>query len=160
MPLRRLDALAVVTNIAGADYACLFFCIGYHPVMTCSIPRSLARFGLAVALLLGVAGSSACVDGTACTLESRPSLTITVVDAQSGDPVEGAMVTFQVDGGEVRTPADTADNTFTLARDQAGVFKVTIEADGYEPASAEYTVDEDECHVIPVDDTVELVPLP
>lgn len=52
-----------------------------------------------------------------------------------------------------------SSNRFSLAWEVPGSFEVTVEADGYEPAAAEYEVTQGECHVDGVSDTIELVPL-
>lgn len=96
---------------------------------------------------------------TTCTLEARASVSLRVVDAQTGDDVD-ATVTFELDGDGPRMPEEGWPGTYVLATEQAGTFTVTISADGYQTAMEEYEVTEDECHVETVEDTIELTPTP
>jgi hypothetical protein len=123
-----------------------------------------------IPLVLVLTASPACVEGVgahgddgtiACDASARGSVSLTIVDAETGEPVPAAIVRFQVDGGEVRQAGMLDyEGRVTLAYEEAGHFEVTIEAEGYEPASAEYEVAQGQCHVEGVGDTIELVPLP
>jgi hypothetical protein len=109
-----------------------------------------------------VLSASACQDdgSITCTQELVSSVTLTIVDAQTGEPVVDAMVSFQIDGGEIRSAeAPYSEGRFALAYEEDGHFEVTIEATGYESASAEYDVAGGQCHVEGVGDTIELVPV-
>ncbi|MEM9455083.1 MAG: hypothetical protein AAGF11_12955 [Myxococcota bacterium] len=111
-----------------------------------------------IVLALGSTAMAGC-EPTTCTLEARASVTLQVVDAQTGDDVD-ATVTFELDGDGPREPEEGWPGTYVLGTEQAGTFAVTVSADGYETATAEYVVTEDECHVETVDDTIELMPTP
>ncbi|HVH98028.1 MAG TPA: hypothetical protein VM869_04940 [Enhygromyxa sp.] len=118
----------------------------------------LFGFTFAVALLV----LPGCDRGEACTSDLRPSVVVDVVDAETAEPVATAVVTFTIDGGaeQLPNPLNVPDEgEFVLEYEKDGLFAVTIEADGYEPAYVEYDVAEDGCHVVSVYDTVELVPV-
>lgn len=110
-------------------------------------------------LLLPLVGvmSPGCDQGQSCTLESRPSVSLSVVDAETGEDVD-ATVTFELDGDGPRMPEEGWPGTYVLASEQEGTFSVTISADGYETVMEEYEVGADGCHVDTVEDTIELVP--
>ena len=71
-----------------------------------------------------------------CTAVLVTSVSLTIVDAESGEFVLDADITFRVDGGELRTPVeDLGEGGATwadLAYEEAGVFDVTVAAEGYE----------------------------
>lgn len=115
---------------------------------------------LALLTLLAIGPASTGCIGT-CTDDARSSVFLTVVDAETGEPVE-AMVTFTVDGEGPREPDDGFGSTgqYTLAYEEEGTFDVTVSADGYETVMEQYEVDSDRCHVITVKDTIELTPMP
>jgi hypothetical protein len=92
-----------------------------------------------------------------CTLESRPSAGVTVVDTQ-GNLQRDARVTYTRDGGPVRqaecfNPSNGAggcERWFTEP-EQPGVFVITAtSADGQHTVQQQVTVTEteDKCHVI------------
>ena len=109
-------------------------------------------FALAPLALL----STGCQEPISCTLELRPSISLEVVDAETGEDVD-AMVTFQIDGGATQESGHTGAQ-HSLGEEEDGTFVVTVSADGYEPVMSEYVVTQDECHVMTVEATVELVP--
>lgn len=117
---------------------------------------------LLLTVALGLLVLPACDDGEACTLDLRPSVVIDVADAETGEPVSTAVITFTVDGGseEMSDSLQPKDGKYVVAHEQDGHFAVTVEADGYEPALVEYDVGSDDCHVVTVHDTVELTPTP
>jgi hypothetical protein len=102
--------------------------------------------------------STGCEEPIACTLESRASVVLQIVDAETGEDVE-AMVTYQVDGGATRDSMNGGAQHY-LGAEEDGTFLVTVSADGYETVMQEYEVTADECHVMTVEATVELAPSP
>jgi hypothetical protein len=109
-------------------------------------------------LLLAVltAGLAGCQP---CDSDVRPSLTLLVVDAETGADVD-ATVTFLLDGEGPSEPEEGWPGTYVLASEMEGTFAVTISADGYETVMREYEVTGDECHVQSVEDTIELMAVP
>lgn len=97
--------------------------------------------------------------GTACTDIAVASLSLQVVDAQTGDPVPMPIITFTVDGdGEVREPVEDFGGDFVLAYEETGTFEVTVAAEGYLEAGRTYDIvmDEDGCHPVGQLDVIEL----
>jgi hypothetical protein len=95
----------------------------------------------------------------ACDSDIRPSVSLSVVDAETGEDVD-AMVTFLLDGEGPRAPEEGWPGTYVLASETEGTFAVTISAEGYETVMREYEVTGDECHVESVEDTIELMAVP
>ena len=107
-----------------------------------------------------------CVDGSDdggvdCTLESVVSVSV-YVQASDGAPVDGAIVTYSVDGGEQQT-ADCMDDVCFVGYDTAGDFEITASYDwssddgccwSNDSASASVTVEAGECHVEPQSVTI------
>ncbi len=117
--------------------------------------RYLACF-LVGSFLAPLAG---CDEPVTCTADSRTSLIVTVVDAETGEPVDTAKVEFTVDGdGPFMPQWKEAGAKFPLAMETTGTFEVTVVADGYETAVEEFEIDADECHVITQEATIELTP--
>lgn len=114
---------------------------------------------LGLFLLPSVLASLAVVGGgcVTCTDEARPSVQLTVVDAETGEDVD-AMVTFTLDGEGPEEPEEGWPGTYVLATETEGTFQVTIAAEGYETVMREYVVGGDECHVETVEDEIALVP--
>jgi hypothetical protein len=98
--------------------------------------------------------------GHACTDIAASSVSLEVVDAQTGARVDAPVITFTVDDGEQREPADAAGETIVLAYEEVGTFEVEIGASGYATTSKTYEVELDEagCHPEGIVDTVELEP--
>jgi hypothetical protein len=49
---------------------------------------------------------------------------------------------------------------YRMGQDQDGTFAVTVTTDGYASETNEYEVTADQCHVMALDETVELTPSP
>ncbi|WP_257457672.1 Ig-like domain-containing protein [Archangium lipolyticum] len=90
-----------------------------------------------------------------CTLEARPSVQVTVVDAQ-GNPQRDARVTFTRDGGPEqqaqcnggRDPQQGNCDTWVTEYERPGQFVIkATSADGQRSVQQQVTVTEDECHV-------------
>ena len=108
---------------------------------------------------LSVAPLAACNEPVNCTADARTSLILTVVDADTGDPVTTAEVAFTIDGdGPFQPQWQEAGAKFPLGMEAAGTFEVTVTAEGYMTLVEQFEIDEDECHVITEEATVELVP--
>jgi hypothetical protein len=125
-----------------------------------SLNNQLVRLLALSIMALGLPLVTGCEEPTDCTLSIVSSVHLTIVDAETGEPVPDPVITFTVDGGDPRMPEDEyPDSAFTLAYEEQGLFAVTIEADGHEPMSVEYDVMGDECHPVGVSETIELVPI-
>lgn len=72
------------------------------------------------------------------TLQHGRSLTGTVVDTDTGDPVEGAQITVSAEALDVAPRATTSDprGHFAIAGLQAMVHRVSVYAEGYVPVTA------------------------
>jgi hypothetical protein len=116
------------------------------------------RFLLSLGLLAASTAAGGCVTHT-CTLDIRTSVSLSVVDAETGEDVD-ATVTFLLDGEGPHEPEEGWPGTYVLASETEGTFEVTIGAEGYETVMREYVVTGDECHVESQSDTIELVPVP
>jgi hypothetical protein len=91
----------------------------------------------------------ACVDERACTDMAVYSTTVSVRDA-SGAPVEGATLTYTVDGEEPPLPCqELSEGRYVCGLEASGHFVIRASKDGYDDASAEVDVGADECHPIP-----------
>ena len=109
-------------------------------------------FAASVLVLVGCGGGD---DGTNCDLMAAVSVSVYVVSAD-GSPVDGAVVTYTVDGGEEQT-ADCVDDVCFAGYEVAGEFSITAtydwtSADGCcwanDSATTSATVVEGECHVV------------
>lgn len=103
--------------------------------------------------------TSGCEEPINCTAELRTSVVLSVVDAETGEDV-AAMVTLLIDGVASSDVSEGAPGQYQLGSEQDGTFEVTVSADGYAPVTTKYEVTADECHVMTVEDTIELVPSP
>ena len=108
----------------------------------------------------------ACEPEVGCTLEYVYSSTIQLSD-QNGEPISEASISYTVNGAEGEIVESYESGTFLIGGEEAGDFHVDIyveiqtEEDSccwdVGTAELEYTVEKDECHVIPVSPEVELV---
>ena len=116
-----------------------------------STARALVLAALAAAL------------GPGCTSECIPramaSISLEIVDAQTGDPVD-ARVSYLLDAAGPLDADEDEPGRYTLGLEDAGTFDVTVEADGYQTAMEQYVVRDGECNVQAVSDTIELSPAP
>ena len=118
----------------------------------------------AIAVLVSV---TACYDGDpsgpiACTAQFVYGLTVTVRDQSTTLPkAEDATLTLR-EGAYVEVVTDSWDGTTLVgAGERSGTYAVTVEHAGYETwTRAGVEVSEDECHVIPVSITANLIPVP
>ena len=115
-------------------------------------------------LALGAFVASGCDNTTepvVCTAIAVSSLNVTVRDAATSQLVCDATVTSVVEGKafELRRSGSPEACTYSGPEEQAGVFEVRAARPGYEATTAgKVLVRADECHVIPVQVTVELRP--
>jgi len=117
----------------------------------------------AIALSSAVLLSSACASvktptdpGVVCTAIAVSSLNVTVRDTATGAPVCDVRVTA-VHAGTTYTLRQTGDCRYAGPEERDGVFEVRAEKAGYIPASfINVRVTKDECHVIPVQLTIDL----
>lgn len=113
---------------------------------------------LFLALSGAVGGCFYLEDGVVCTAVFVYGVSVTVADV-SGEPVAGATLTLTEDEySEMMEQIDPLrPGVYVGAGERAGMYTLTVEADGFEPATIEnVSVDEDECHVIPVSRDVTL----
>jgi hypothetical protein len=122
--------------------------------MRCTLPFT----ALALVVVLSP-GCDPAPSDTGCTLDARTSLVLSVVDAETGEEVD-AMVTLRIDGEASSEVDEGGPGRYLLGLERDGTFEVTVSAAGYEPATREYEVTADECHVMTVEATLELVPSP
>jgi hypothetical protein len=111
-------------------------------------------------VIVAAAGCFRISDGVICTLQFVYGVTVTVTDEQ-GAPVPGATLTLAAVGytEAMLELGDLQPGVYVGAGERAGTYTLTVEAEGFEPATIEGVfVDADVCHVIPVDRAVSLTP--
>lgn len=108
-----------------------------------------------ILVLTSIATTAACsqTTETVCTLEARPALTVDVRDSvTNANAANGARIIAQ-SGTFADTVDVVGDGEFpaALAYEQAGVYVVTVEKEGYQSWSQDgIQVGQDACHVITV----------
>lgn len=91
--------------------------------------------------------------GAICTMEARPAISVQVVDAQTGEPVTGAVIVIVRDGlyadtSQARATAPTGVRSAALAYERAGTYAVLVRHPAYrEWQRTNVAVTRDECHV-------------
>jgi hypothetical protein len=94
--------------------------------------------------------------GVVCTAIAVSSLNVTVRDIATGASVCDAKVTA-IQSGTTHALRETGDCRYAGPYEQDGIFEVRAEKAGYIPASfVNVRVTKDECHVIPVQLTIDL----
>lgn len=96
---------------------------------------------------------AACEPPVACTDIAVSSVTVTVEDA--GAPFTDAEVEFSVDGGDFEACDDFGD-IWACGFEVAGEIVVRVTAPNRATVERAYTISQDECHVIGVEDTIDL----
>jgi hypothetical protein len=120
----------------------------------------------AIALLtLAVNGCASVTepDQVVCTLIAVSSLNVTVRDPVTSQRICDATVVAVLDGVsyELRRSGPAESCTYAGPEERAGVFEVRASKPGYEPATiGGVRVNRDECHVIPVQVSLDLRPVP
>ena len=103
------------------------------------------RFLLCPALLIHVTGCG--LVPQPCTLEFIYGVIIIVTD-ERGDAIQGATATL-TEGTYSETMEARPTGFYVGAGERAGMYSLTVEADGYETATIdEIVVEADECHVM------------
>jgi hypothetical protein len=125
------------------------------------IPLKARKALLAAALLpLGLGGCDGVTDPVICTAIAVSSLNVTVRDQATSQRICDATV-VAVRGGvpfDLRRAGTGIPEGCTYAgpEERAGAFEVLVTRTGYETATARAQVNADECHVIPVQLTIDL----
>ena len=128
-------------------------------------PIRLIRSGTvggALLVLLSGCYQSGTVEPIVCTAQFVFGLTVTVVDQSNGDPIaDDATMTIR-QGSYEEVVTDSWDgSTMSGAGERPGTYTITIEHPGYETwTQTGIEITADDCHVIPVLITAQLVPLP
>ena len=123
------------------------------------LPRTRRILVLCLSMAIG-----ACVDDpdpVVCTAIAVSSLAVTVRDAVTAQPVCDARV-VALQGGttyELRPLGEATGCTYSGPEERSGLFDVRVTKAGYEDAAVtNVRVTADECHVIPVQLTVDVRP--
>ena len=106
--------------------------------------------------LLGacVVAVSAC--GEACDLVQKPGIALTIVDAVTGNLVEGEVTVIVTDGSYTET-VSRQGGIVGVAYERPGTYRIEVQGPGYIPwVATNITVTEGDCHVEPVELTAEL----
>lgn len=114
---------------------------------------------LAMALLpLGLAGCDSVTEPIICTTIAVSSLNVTVRDQATSQRICDATVVAVLGGVsyELRRAGTPDACTYAGPEERAGVFEVRATRAGYEAATARAQINADECHVIPVQLTIDL----
>ena len=92
----------------------------------------------------------------ACTADFRYSATLTLTDLD-GNPISDAAISYTVDGEEGTYIDSWMDGEYAIGGEEAGDFvvEINVELPTEDPcvwdvgtATLEFTIEEDECHVI------------
>lgn len=98
-----------------------------------------------------------------CTEEALPSLIVTVLDG-SDEPVYGAAIDYTAEdaSGSCAPGEDALANVFTCGEEIIGDITIDVSAEGYDDHTETLTVlgDEEECHPVTEEHTVNLLLLP
>ncbi|APR85138.1 Hypothetical protein A7982_10487 [Minicystis rosea] len=113
------------------------------------------RFWFSCSTGLALLPSAGCSSGI-CTADSRPSVTVYVVDGTK-TAISDATVTYSVDGGPQKDcwPFDEGSKAYLCGEEEAGHIVVTATR-GASTQTAEVDVVADECHVTTVSATITL----
>lgn len=95
--------------------------------------------------------ASGCDLGELCTLELRAGISVTIVDAATGSPVQGDVTVIATEGSyeeTVNLPAAAGSRIALLAFERAGLYRVEVRSPGYAAWVAPLVhVVEGDCHV-------------
>jgi len=95
-------------------------------------------------------------EGLACTADFRYSATLTLTDLD-GNPITDADISYTVDGEDGTYIDSWMDGDYAVGGEEAGDFvvEINVELPTEDPclwsvgtATLEFTIEEDECHVI------------
>ena len=124
--------------------------------MKTNLRSAMALLPLAVSACASVSDPS---DGVICTLQAVSSLNVTVRDAATSQRLCDATVVAVQSGVsyDLRLSGPPEACTYSGPEERAGAFEVRVTRPGYQAASAaNVRVTADECHVIPVQLTIDL----
>jgi hypothetical protein len=121
------------------------------------MPRQLKKWILFALLMASAAVSGAC----ACDAVLIHGIGITIVDDETGNPVEGDVTVIATDGSYSETVNPPfypgVPRTVALAPERPGRYRVEIQAPGYVTfVMPSVLVRKDDCHVEPVQLTARL----
>ncbi|MFL9844085.1 carboxypeptidase-like regulatory domain-containing protein [Flavobacterium rhizosphaerae] len=117
----------------------------------------MKKFAILFTFLAVAACSSDDDSSDNCTDVYTAGLIVTVQDG--GVMMTDGVTVTATDGDYIEELALQTDMKFHGAFERAGTYKVTVTAAGYQPyVSEDLMVDEDECHVITEEITVQLQP--
>jgi hypothetical protein len=108
---------------------------------------------LAAALCLTLPGCEAALEPRVCTLIAVEALTVTVVNAATGQRICDATVTATEGAyiADLRPFGPGTDCSYSGPTERAGRYEVHVSRSGYEAVlRRDVIVTADECHVIPV----------
>jgi hypothetical protein len=127
---------------------------------TLNTRKSLAAITVFGLILTGCESTTDLTDGTVCTLIAVSSLNVTVRDSGTGQRICDATVVAVQDGTtyELRRSGTPDACTYAGPEERSGTFEVRVSKTGYRPGTATAQVGRDECHVIPVQVTVDVQP--
>lgn len=119
------------------------------------------RLSFGLSLIVTTCLLAACDLGgdNACTEIAVASVTLEILAADDGEPIDDAEVTFTLDDGAAQDAAERhSDGAFVLAYEETGTFAVTASAPGFEAVMRSYDVvlEEGGCHPVGVADVIEL----
>jgi hypothetical protein len=121
--------------------------------------KKLLALALLPLTLLGCESAKDPTEPVICTLIAVSSLNVTVRDLATSQRVCDATVTAALAGTsyELRRSGTAEACTYAGPEERAGTFEVRVSRAGYDAASASNVrVAADECHVIPVQLTIDL----
>ena len=121
-----------------------------------------STLGSGLLVLLAGCYQGGTLEPVLCTQQFVFGLTVTVVDQSTSAPVANEATMTLRDGTYEEVVTDSWDgSTLSGAGERPGTYTITIEHPAYTTwTRAGVTISADECHVIPVALTAELVPLP
>jgi hypothetical protein len=130
-----------------------------EPWREVALITKMTRAPLLALALAGCASVNDPSSGVICTMQAVSSLNVTVRDQATSQRICDAAVIAMLDGTPyaVRPAGPPEACTYAGPEERAGTFTVQASKTGYESASAgNVRVTADECHVIPVQLTIDL----
>ena len=100
-------------------------------------------------------------DQIICTTQAVAGLNVTVINSQTNAPITEDVTVSAQDGNYQETLEyfPGGEFVFSGAYERAGTYFITVTKTGFQPFNSQaITVTRDECHVIPEQITVNLVP--
>ena len=110
--------------------------------------RLYRRILLATLLTVGACGTT---EPIFCTEEARAGINVTITDALSGNALTAGSTLTIREGDYVERSTEAFGNTIAGAWERSGTYEVSIAREGYHTwMQSGLVVNEDDCHVIPV----------